>query len=129
MRAVSMEDVEEVVKGMAKNKAPSLDGFTVYFFQVAWNFIGRNIWEVVEESRHNQKVCPSLNATFIALIPKTTKLDDRQVFFPITLYNVIYKIIAIVIVKCLKPLLPGLISPEQTRFVEGWQILDGFVTS
>lgn len=85
----------------------------------------QDILEVVEESCHNQKVCPSLNATFIALIPKTLKSEYPQGFRPIVLCNVIYKIIVMVILKHLKPLLPNVISPEKTGFMEGRQILDG----
>jgi len=33
MRAATLEEVEEIVKGMKKNKAPGLDGFTMEFYQ------------------------------------------------------------------------------------------------
>lgn len=91
--------------------------------------MGQDILEVVEESRQNQKVFPSVNSNFIALIPKTSKSEDPQGFHPISLWNVIYKIIATLIVKWLKPLLLSLISPEQTWFVEARQIFNGFITS
>ena len=48
-------------------------------------------------------------------------------FHPISLCNVILKIIMKVLANWLKPLLLGLISPEQTGFVEGRQILDGII--
>ena len=32
MRAATLEEVEEIVKGMKKNKAPGPDGFTVEFY-------------------------------------------------------------------------------------------------
>ena len=41
----------------------------------------------------------------------------------------IYKIISKVIANRLKPLLPGIISLEKSRFVEGQQILDGIITA
>jgi len=47
------------------------------------------------------------------------KSEDPQGFRPIALCNVIYKIIATLIGKRLKPLLPNLILPDKTRFVEG----------
>lgn len=74
--------------------------------------MGHDTLEVVEESHHSQKVCLSLNSTFIALIPRFSKSKDPQGFRLIALCNVIYKIIATVIVKCLKPLPPNIISPE-----------------
>eukprot|EP00253_Pinus_taeda_P003926 PITA_03926 len=40
-----------------------------------------------------------------------------------------YQIIATLIAKRLKPLLPNIISPEQTGIVEGRQILDGLVVT
>lgn len=91
--------------------------------------MGQDILEIVEESRCNQKVCPSFHSTFITLIPKSAKSDDPQGFRPIALCNVIYKIIATLVVKHLKPILPSLISSEQIGFVEGCQILDGFISS
>eukprot|EP00253_Pinus_taeda_P035382 PITA_35382 len=46
---------------------------------------------------------------------------------PIALCNVVYKIISKVIANRLKPLLPTLMSKEQTRYVEGRQILNNII--
>ena len=116
MRAATLEEVEEIVKGMKKNKAPGPDGFTAEFYQASWDFIGQDILDVVEESRRNQKVNTSLNSTLLSLIPKESKSEVPRGFRPIALCNVIYKIIATVVGKRLKPLLSSIISPEQTGF-------------
>eukprot|EP00253_Pinus_taeda_P002612 PITA_02612 len=129
MRAPTMEEVEEIVMNMKKGKAPGPDGFTVEFYKAGWHFLGQEILEVVEESRMKQKICPGINSTFLTLIPESNKSEDAQGFRPIALCNVIYKIIATPIVKRLKPLLSIIISPEQTGFVEGRQILDGLVVT
>ena len=50
MRAITLEEVEEVVKGLVKNKAPWLDTFIVELFQVAWPILGKEILEVLEET-------------------------------------------------------------------------------
>eukprot|EP00253_Pinus_taeda_P011982 PITA_11982 len=129
MRAVTIEELEEVVKSMKKGTAPGPDGFTVDFFQAGWHFLGKDILDLVEESRINQKVWPALNSTFFALIPKGNNHEEASGFRPIALCNVIYKMITSLIAKRLKPLLGNLISAEQTGFVEGRQILDGLVVT
>lgn len=75
MRVVTLEEVEETVKGMKKNKAPGPDGFTVEFYPAGWNFLGQDILDAVEESRRNQKVISSLNSMFLSLIPKENKSE------------------------------------------------------
>eukprot|EP00253_Pinus_taeda_P014645 PITA_14645 len=129
MQAVTLEELEEVVKAMKKGTAPGPDGFTVDFYQAGWHFLGRDILDLVEESRINQKVWPALNSTFYALIPKGDNLEEANGFRPIALCNVIYKMITSLIAKRLKPLLDNLISAEQTGFVEGRKILDGLVVT
>ena len=127
MRVATLEEVEEIVKGMKKNKAPGPDRFTAEFFQATWPFMEKDILDVVEESRRNQKVCPRLNSTFITLIPKTSKSEDPQGFRPIALCNVIYKIISKTIANHLKLLLPTIINLEKTCYVEGRKILDSII--
>ena len=85
------------------------------------------VWKVVDESRTMHWLLPSLNATFITLIPKEDHLSTLEKFRPISLCNVIYKIISNVITNRLKPLLPLLILQEQLGYVEGRQILDGII--
>lgn len=46
---------------------------------------------------------------------------------PISLCNIIYKIVSKVIATRLKPLLPLIIFPEKSGYVEGRQITDGTI--
>jgi hypothetical protein len=58
-----------------------------------FDLLGNDLLEVVEESRRLGKVSGALNATFIALIPKSDKPDSFGGFRPIALCNLVYKII------------------------------------
>ena len=58
-----------------------------------------------------------INHTFIALIPKVNNPEKVSNFRPISLYNVIYKIISKVIANRLKPMLNSIISETQSVFI------------
>ena len=96
---------------------------------MTWPFIGEDIVKLVEESRCTKRMHPTLNSTFMALIPKTDQSEEPKGFKPIALCNVIYKIMATIMVNRLKPILPGLMSQEQIGFVKGRQIIDGIVVA
>ena len=112
---------------MAYGKGPGPNGFTTNFFHFFWEMIKEEVRAIVEESRSKRGVLKDFNVTFLALIPKGEGVDSPNKFKPIALCNVIYKIITKVIANRLKPLLPGLISPKQSGFVEGREILDGII--
>jgi hypothetical protein len=66
----------------------------------------------------------SLNATFIALIPKILGAVDLKDFPPISLVGGIYKIIDEVLANRLKLVLEKIISKSQNTLIRGRQILD-----
>ena len=126
-KPITMQEVEEAMSQMAQGKTPGPDGFATNFFHFFWEMIKEEFWAILEESRSKRGVLKSFNATFLSLIPKGEGGDSPGKFRPISLCNVIYKIITKVIANRLKPLLPVLISPEQWGFVEVRQILDGII--
>eukprot|EP00253_Pinus_taeda_P001568 PITA_01568 len=122
MEPVSKEEVEGVIKSMAKEKSPGPDGWSVELFLHFFEHIGEEITEVVEESRLKGEIYSPFNATFIALIPKKEAPETFEDFRPISLCNSIYKVIAKVIALRIKPILSRHISPEQFGFLNGRQI-------
>eukprot|EP00253_Pinus_taeda_P008428 PITA_08428 len=126
-REISLEEIEEAIRSMSNDKAPGPDGFTINFYKACWSIVKQDVWEVVEDSRRLGTILKSLNSTFLALIPKVEEAKTPDKFRPIALCNVIYKIISKVIASRLKTILPGIISEEQSGYVEGRQILDNIL--
>eukprot|EP00253_Pinus_taeda_P018686 PITA_18686 len=127
MHPIQTQEVDEEMAQLKEGKAPGPDGFTTTFFHVFWDLIKVEVCQVVEESRALRWLLPSLNSTFITLIPKEENSITPHKFRPIALCNVLYKVISKVIANRLKPLLPMLISPEQSGYAEGRQIMDGII--
>ena len=112
---------------MGEGKSPGPDGFTTNFFHFFWDMIKEKVWAFMEESRSKRGVLKAFNVIFLSLIPKGEGADSLDKFRSIALCNVIYKIVTKVIANHVKPLLPWLISPKQSGFVEGRHILDGII--
>eukprot|EP00253_Pinus_taeda_P018901 PITA_18901 len=126
-RLVTEDEVSEVIKEMQNGKALGPHGFNVDFFKACWNIVKRDILNVLEDSRLNKTILKVLNTSFIDLIPKQDNAQTPYKFRPIALRNVVYEIISKVVANRLKPLLPTLVSVEQSSYVEGRQILNNII--
>ena len=123
------EEVVAAIKEMAPLKAPGPDGMPPLFFQMYWLDIGMDIIEAVLSSLNSGSLLKSINHTFITLILKVKNPETITEFRPISLCNVIYKIISKVIANRLKPLLNSIISETQSAFTAGRLITDNILIS
>ena len=67
------EKILQVVGNMEPDKASGPDGFTMTFFHHCWRVVESDILAFFEEFHEYGKFEKSMNASFIALIPKTHK--------------------------------------------------------
>lgn len=70
-----------------------------------------------------------LNTTFIALIPTASPSTKVIEFQPISLCNVLYKLIAKVLPNRLKQFLPAIISRHQSAFIPSRLISDNMLVA
>jgi hypothetical protein len=89
-----------------------------------FDLLGLELLEVVEESKVKGKINGALNATFVDLIPKSDKPESFDGFRPISLCNLMYKVISKIIAFRIKSFLSKGISKEQFGFLENRQITD-----
>ena len=122
-------EIWEILKGIKKNASPGPDGFNVGFYLSAWSWIGDDVTNLVRNFYTTGIVPPHLNDTQIALIPKKLASHLPSDFRPISLCNVVYKIIAKSLANRLKGHLPDYIHPSQQAFIEGRRISNNIIVA
>ena len=118
------EEILQVISDLEGDKAPGPDGFTIAFYHHYWRVVEKDVLAIFEEFFQHCKFEKSLNASFIALIPKKNGAFDIRDFRPINLVGSVYKILAKVLANRLRVVLDHLISKTQNSFMGGRQILD-----
>lgn len=112
-------EVETVVFSMGPLKAPGPDGFPTGFYQKYWDVIGPSVPNYVLAVLNQKMIIKEINHTFLVLIPKTKDPNEPSQYRPISLCNVLYKIVAKVLDNRIKMVLPKLIAPNQATFISG----------
>jgi hypothetical protein len=91
--------------------------------------VGHDITQAVLKSINDKVIPDGWNETVIVLIPKVDSPEEVAQFRPISLCNVVYKIISKMLAVRLKVLLPEIISPTQSAFVPGRLITDNVLVA
>jgi hypothetical protein len=104
--------------------APGPDGFPARFLQRNWGLLRDDIVKAVQRFFHDGIMPAEVNDTAIVLIPKKNDPEELKDFRPISLCNVIFKVISKCLVNRLRPILQDIISPTQSAFIPGRLITD-----
>ncbi|KAH9663932.1 reverse transcriptase domain-containing protein [Citrus sinensis] len=121
------EEVEGALAQMCPTKAPGPDGLPAAFFQKHWSSVKEGVFKTCLHILNEGGNLAPLNHTFIALIPKTQKPRKVSEFRPISLCNVIYRIVSKTMANRLKQILDDIISPMQSAFVPSRLITDNVI--
>lgn len=100
------------------DKAPGSDGFTICFFKAYWETLKEEFMQTIQNFHQNEFFEKSLNAAFIALIPKKFGADELKDFRPICLNGGVYIIISNLINEKIKTLMQRLVDEHQMAFLD-----------
>ena len=121
------QEIRDAIFSMEHSKAPGLDGFPAEFYQHFWDVIKGDLMSMFQDLHQGDLPIFSLNFGVITLLPKTQEASKIQQYRPICLLNVSFKIFTKVATSRINSVADHLISPTQTAFMRGRNILEGVV--
>ncbi|XP_072071679.1 uncharacterized protein [Arachis hypogaea] len=116
---VTSEEVKRAVMTMSSFKAPGPDGFQAIFYKEFWDSLSNDVCRLVKRAFEGEPLNAAIFDTLIVLIPKVEVPSSLREFRPISLCNVIYKIVTKVLVNRFRPFLSEIIGPLQGGFIPG----------
>jgi hypothetical protein len=121
------EEVKAALDSMGDLKAPGADGMPAVFYKKFWALVGDQVVSEVLQVLRGGSIPAGWNETIVVLIPKVKKPERLRDLRPISLCNVVYKLVSKVIANRLKLILGDIISPNQSAFVPGRLISDNSI--
>jgi hypothetical protein len=107
---ITKEEVITALFQMHPDKAPGPNGFNLAFYQHFWDLCGNDIIEATKGWLERGYFPSSLNETSICLIPKCENPISMKDMRPISLCNVMYKMVFKLLANRLKECLGRCVS-------------------
>ncbi|KAM0874368.1 hypothetical protein ACQ4PT_037473 [Festuca glaucescens] len=113
---------------MPRDRSPGPDGFTRSFLKACWPTIKVDLMNVFKAVRLGRAHgFAKLNRALITLLPKKQDATSVHDYRPISLVHCVAKLLAKTMSRRLAPVLPTLVSPNQSAFIKGRAIHDNFM--
>ena len=122
-------EIKSALNQMHPTKVPRSEGMPPIFYHKYWDVVEPNVINCVLDILNSGRMLRSLNETYICLIPKVKCPQKVTDFQPISLCNIIYKIVSKVLANRLKKILPEVISEKQSAFIPERQIIDNVLVA
>jgi len=123
------EEIKQALDSIGDLKAPGPDGLPSVFYKNFRDVVGEKLTREVMHVLNGGHIREGWNETTIALIPKVEKPEKVTDLHPISLCNVVYKVVSKVLSSRLRDVLPDIITPNQNAFVPGRLISDNILIS
>jgi hypothetical protein len=125
----TLKEVIEVLESISDRKAPGLDGMHSVFYKKFWDIVGEKVTEEVMSVLNGGPMPKDWNETCIVLIPKVQEPENMKDLRPISLCDVVYKLVSKILANRLKLILEEIISPNQSAFIPGQLITDNILVA
>lgn len=128
-RPIVAKEVKNAAFKMISSKPVEMGRFNTSFFKSQCEIVVTQVIEFVQKVFVSGKFPKSINTTLLVLIPKIEHPESFNQFRPISLCNVIFKILTKVLGNCMKLVLLKIIGQGQTSFIPGRDIIENIIVA
>ena len=122
---ITVAEAHAVLRDMRGASSPGLDGLGADVYKLHWRKLGPVWLDMINSSLQTGTLLDEIGHGLVVMLPKDCDgMRAAGNFRPITLLNVDYKLLAGIIARRLRPVVPSLVLPTQTGFVSGRYIGD-----
>lgn len=122
--APDLSEIKDAVFGIDGNSCARPDGFSSLFYQYYWDFVCEDVYAAVLDFFGGAHMARSFTTITIILLTKKVNPLSWTDYRPISLFNVTNKVISKNLTARLAPLLPLVLAPNQSGFVQGRLLCD-----
>lgn len=123
----SEQEIFWALNALGLMKSPGPDGVNAALVQQQWKAFGPTVIKEVQRFFQTRIMKPEIAHSNLVLIPKVDVPTTVSDFHPISVCNLLYKIISKLITKRMQPLMAGIISNAQTAFIPGREIAENVI--
>lgn len=123
-KACTKDEIFQSIHQIHPTKSPDPNGMPAFSFYKFWHIVIAIVLHTMLSILNNNMDPSFINSTHIVLILKVTNPKTTKDFRPISLYNVILKIVTNIIANRLKKILPNIIHRIQSAFIPSRLITD-----
>lgn len=123
----SILEIQRAVFSLGPTKAPGPDGMNAALIQQQWEVFGPTVTREVMLFFETGIMKPVIAQSNLVLIPKVQGPVQVSDFCPISVCNLLYKVISKLLAKRMQPLMADLISKAQTAFIPGREISENVI--
>lgn len=124
LKPYTKEEIHDALIQMHPCKAPGPGDMHAILYQRFWHIVGDDVTEYVSDILHGLRPPKDVNKTNIVLIPKVKSRKSMAEFRPISLCNVLYKLVTKTLVMRLKHILSHIVTENQSAFAPDHLIID-----
>ncbi|KAB1207150.1 hypothetical protein CJ030_MR7G011471 [Morella rubra] len=115
----SANQIHSTLLSLGSFKAPGPDGMTAIFYKKFWHIVGRDVVLMVQHFFVSGFMSREINHCRVVLLPKEAAPSQISQYRPVSLCNVVSKLISKILANRTRMIIDKLISPLQAAFVPG----------